>query len=329
VPLTTFREPPAATLTRYVARSNGDSLQAGLRALTAPPIPSSWRITSFSTLTKEKHAHGTPSPVESGGLAAAVSALPSPPTVTSSFAGAPAGAAVGTAVHDWIEAWDLSPPDSDALARHIKNARLPAPREGQSPWLESLGELFSHLRLIRLPGCGDTPLHALCAEPHGSEWHFHLPLAGSLTVADLARCFAEFAEPAHRPYAASLSALSDEHFQGLLQGFIDRLARHGRAWGVIDWKTNRLGSNLSDYDPPALLAAAMKEHYLLQTHLYLVALRRYLRALGLVDHSIAGAWLVFLRAIERDSTRGVLHIHPPVALLDALDALFAPGGASA
>jgi exodeoxyribonuclease V beta subunit len=177
-----------------------------------------------------------------------------------------------------------------------------------------------------LPGLADAPLHAVCAEPHGSEWHFHLPLAGSLTVADLARCFAQHAEPTHRPYAASLAALSDEQFQGLLQGFIDRLARHGNAWGVIDWTTNRLGPNLSDYDEPALLASAMKEHYLLQTHLYLVALRRYLRALGLVDHTVAGAWLVFLRAIAPGQSRGVLHINPPVALLDGLDALFAKGG---
>ena len=121
--------------------------------------------------------------------------------------------------------------------------------------------------------------------------------------------------------------MSDEQFQGLLQGFIDRLARQGNAWGVIDWKTNRLGPSLSDYDEPALLDSAMQEHYLLQTHLYLVALRRYLRALGLVDHTIAGAWLVFLRAIAPGETRGVLHINPPIALLDALDALFAPGGA--
>jgi exodeoxyribonuclease V beta subunit len=149
-------------------------------------------------------------------------------------------------------------------------------------------------------------------------------LGAVLTVGALARCFEDHADPAHRPYAASLAALSDEKFQGLLQGYIDRLTRQGPAWGVIDWKTNRLGSNLSDYDEAALLRCAMQDHYLLQTHLYLVALRRYLRALGLVDHPLAGAWLVFLRAIAPGETRGVLHINPPAAMLDALDRLFAP-----
>jgi hypothetical protein len=33
---------------------------------------------------------------------------------------------------------------------------------------------------------------------------------------------------------------------------------------------------------------------------------------------------VFLRAIAKDDTRGVLHINPPEAMLNALDELFAP-----
>ena len=92
---------------------------------------------------------------------------------------------------------------------------------------------------------------------------------------------------------------------------------------VIDWKTNRLGLSLQNYDESGLLRCAMEDHYLLQAHLYLVALRRYLRALGLTEPSMLGAWLVFLRAIAPGDTRGVLHVRPPAAMLDALDALFA------
>jgi exodeoxyribonuclease V beta subunit len=143
-------------------------------------------------------------------------------------------------------------------------------------------------------------------------------------VGALANCFSQHAPENQRTYADSLAVLSEESFQGLLQGFIDRLARHGSAWGVIDWKTNYLGASLNDYDPDALLECAMKSHYLLQTHLYLVALRRYLQALGLKDQTITGAWLVFLRAIAPGETRGVLHINPSEAMLNALDQLFAP-----
>lgn len=324
-PLITFREPPSTADNCYIHEGNGEYASPDLSALPQPVVPPSWRITSFSTLTKEKHAHGAPSAlVEENSTPVVVPANLNPGIAAPAFLAAPAGAAVGTAVHDWIETWNMSPPDAAALTQHIKMARLPEPGDNQPTWDHALNELFSHLRLIRLPGCGETPLHELCPEPHGSEWHFHLPLAGSLSVRDLARCFAEHADIAHRPYADSLAALSDEQFRGLLQGFIDRLARQGPAWGVIDWKTNRLGLELSDYDGTGLLQCAMKEHYILQMHLYLVALRRYLRAVGLADHLIAGAWLVFLRAIAPGETRGVLHVNPPIEMLNALDELFAP-----
>ncbi|MBK8475100.1 MAG: UvrD-helicase domain-containing protein [Opitutaceae bacterium] len=323
--LITYRPPPPETKDLYLAPAATSGSAPELSALASPLVPPSWRITSFSTLTKERHAHGAP--LRAPGLDTAdapASVSPGAGVAVPGFLSAPAGAAVGTAVHDWIETWDMSPPAPAALAHHLAAARLPAPGPDQPAWEQTLGTLFTDLRLIRLPGCGEAPLHELCPEPHGSEWHFHLPLAGDLTVGALAHCFALHAAPAHRPYAPLLAALSEDRFQGLLQGFIDRLVRHDSTWGVIDWKTNRLGAGLGDYDEAALLRCAMESHYLLQAHLYLVALRRYLRALGVADTAIAGAWLVFLRAIAPDTIRGVLHIKPPDAMLDALDALFAP-----
>lgn len=343
--------------------SPGDSSHWG--ALPAPFVPPSWRITSFSALTREPHAHGTPSaahepaPAPAAHLAAALdhptATIPAndPGTTTSrlinqgdassaaagpspaasgapapAFLNAPSNALVGTVVHAWIQTWDLSPlaPIDEPhapLKQQLATASLPGLREGQPAWLPTLHALFSDLREIHLPGWGETPLHTLCPDAHGSEWNFHLPLAGRLSIKALADCFERHAHPDHRSYAPILAAVSEEKFEGLLQGFIDRLARHGSQWGLIDWKTNRLGPLLTDYETPALLRCAMDSHYLLQTHLYLIALRRYLRSGGHGDAPITGAWLVFLRAIAPGETRGVLHIDPPPAMLDALDQLFA------
>ena len=325
-PAFTFRSPPNFDFQLYQPAAAALVATGQLQAQTGPTVPMGWRVTSFSTLTREKNAHGSSAPRhDKPSIQSSHDTEPPAPA----FLASPAGALVGTVVHKWIEAWDFSElPAADLagspLALHLNSARLPKPREGQPAWPASLHELFSTLRLIQLPGCGDTPLHALCPDAHGSEWHFHLPIAGDLSVKLLARCFSNHAADKHRSYSSNLEALSNEEFKGLLQGFIDRLARHGEAWGVIDWKTNRLGSTLADYDEPALLRCAMESHYLLQTHLYIVALRRYLRCVGLADAPIAGAWLVFLRALAPGSSRGVLHIQPPVAMLDALDALFAP-----
>jgi hypothetical protein len=41
--------------------------------------------------------------------------------------------------------------------------------------------------------------------------------------------------------------------------------------------------------------------------------------------SLAGAWLVFLRAVNAGTSTGILHINPGEALLNALDGLFFEG----
>lgn len=316
-----FGPPPASSRARYVRAT--ESVDAAVLEAAAPPrIPPSWRVTSFSTLTREKHAHGresgpAPAVVADTMTAAADAGVPL------KFLGAPGGAAVGTAIHDWIETWDFTLPDGDALRAHALASRL-APLPDGSDWNEVMGELFECLRDVRLPGAANVPLAEWCAEAHASEWHFHLPLAGAVGVADFARCFAEHGAPEHRAYAAVLAALGEDRFHGLLQGFIDRLVRPNESWGVIDWKTNYLGPTLAHYGQDALLQCAVDEHYLLQTHLYLVALRRYVRALG-QPLKIAGAWLVFLRGIVPGKDHGVLQVNPPAAMLDALDELFAAG----
>lgn len=280
----------------------------------APSVPAAWIVTSFSALVRENHAHGAPAPQ-------GIQAAPATPTVpATAFFHQPGGADIGTVVHDWIETWDFAPlPDAAAdtpLARQISGTALATP----DLWSDVLHELFTTLREVRLPGLAAEPLHRLCAEAHASEWHFHLPIAGRLNIAALADCFERHARPEHRAYAERLRRLPDAAVSGLLQGFIDRLVRRDETWGVIDWKTNRLGDHLDDYTPDALLRCAMDSHYLLQAHLYLVALRRHLH--DAAHAKIAGAWLVFLRAIAPGSTRGVLHIDPPDELLNALDALF-------
>ena len=326
--LITISAPPEVAAARFIPDSALTDVGRMEGALAVPFVPASWRVTSFSTLTREKHAHGAmPAPVVRTPAQTPPDAPVAP--VAPLFLDAPGGAVVGTAVHDWIEGWDFGVIDAEALQRHLAGARLPAPAEGRPDWAQVLTGLFTDLREIRLPGTGGRPLRELCPEPYGSEWHFHLPLNGGLSVGDLARCFAEHAAPEHRSYARLLETLSEERFSGLLQGFIDRLVRDGPVWGVVDWKTNRLGPALADYDHEALLRCAREDHYLLQTHLYLVALRRYLRALGVAEATVAGAWLVFLRAIRPGDSRGVLHIDPPAEMLDALERFFAAGeGAS-
>lgn len=334
---------PARRPARWEGEQRPTSDTRDMIALPVPSLPPAWQVTSFSRLTQAKHGNlgssdradvapasaatdpesGTKHPVAEGGPGALA------------FLTSPAGAAVGTAVHDWIEGWDFSPvaapgerasDEETPLQRHVRLASLPRPAAGQAEWEPALRELFEVLREVRLPGAGDNPLAELCPQPHGSEWHFHLPIrAGAgLSPQALGECFLRHAPEAYRDYGHELIGLDGRAAEGFLQGYIDRLARVGEAWGVIDWKTNRLGSQLAAYDEAGLWRCARESHYLLQMHLYLVALRRWRLSLGEAQPTLAGAWLVFLRAVRPGSTAGVLHVNPPGLLLEAIDELLAP-----
>ena len=107
----------------------------------------------------------------------------------------------------------------------------------------------------------------------------------------------------------------------MLTGYIDRLVRSDGRWGVVDWKSNYLGPRYADYRRPAMWRCAAGQHYLLQIHLYLVALRRYLRLYDPGLQAVSGS-LLFLRGVLPNTEQGVLEITPSEALMDDLDGLF-------
>jgi exodeoxyribonuclease V beta subunit len=78
------------------------------------------------------------------------------------------------------------------------------------------------------------------------------------------------------------------------------------------------------------MEAAMLEHrYDVQAALYLLALHRLLRArLGAAyvpAQQLGGAIYFFLRGVHGPAA-GCCHVAPPLALLDALEAMLASGG---
>ena len=158
-----------------------------------------------------------------------------------------------------------------------------------------------------------------------AQWEFLLPL-GSTGISGevLSEIFTRHARnEEERTYACDLIGLGGQTLAGMLTGYIDRLVRAERGWGVVDWKSNYLGPHYADYSGPAMWRCAVHQHYVLQVHLYLVALRRYLR---LYNHepflrSLSG-YLVFLRGVRPNTNVGVLEITPPEFLLDDLEPLF-------
>jgi exodeoxyribonuclease V beta subunit len=99
---------------------------------------------------------------------------------------------------------------------------------------------------------------------------------------------------------------------------------------VADYKTNHLGDHAPDYAPERLPAVMFKGHYILQYHLYSLALHRHLRRV-LPDYSFdadfGGVYYLFVRGMDPDygAGHGVYHDRPGEAVIDALDTLFTGG----
>ena len=282
-----------------------------LCALPAPIVPEPWGMTSFSSLTRDNNPHGNvvePAKEEPD--------LLSP--IPNSFFSAPGGMMVGTAVHDWIEKWDFTRIAPTELEAHFKGYPLSSLNAVQNPPLfEQVAGMLEALRESILPGF-DCSIAQACPHPEASEWRFQLPIISNgegLSAHALAKVFSEHGES---EYAALLEELPAEQLKGYLHGFIDRVAFRNGAWGVIDWKTNKLGASITDYSQEALRNCAFMSHYVLQAHLYLVALRRYLGPKA----TISGAWIVFLRAVNAGTSLGMLHVNPSDHLMLGLDALF-------
>jgi exodeoxyribonuclease V beta subunit len=283
----------------------GNGKETNFNCVEAPTInPIVWRVTSFSQLTREKNAKGDASKPPSEEPTAPNQKESTP----NAFASLRGGAALGTAVHDFLETWDFaSVPETTSLEKHFSGYSLGKGYEDITP---ATADMLGHLREAVLPRM-DCFIEEASRTPKTSEWQFHLPAAERFSVSKIAKVFRDYGDPG---YADSLEMLGADALEGFLQGFIDKIAAHGSTYGVIDWKTNQLAA----YDQESLRMAARASHYWLQTHLYLVALSRYLGQ----QADIRGAWLVYLRGVRRSTPNGILHIKPTPALLQGLDKLF-------
>ncbi|QBL10458.1 exodeoxyribonuclease V subunit beta [Rheinheimera sp. D18] len=119
-------------------------------------------------------------------------------------------------------------------------------------------------------------------------------------------------------------ALLPDTLNGMLKGFIDLTlqAKDQRYW-VLDYKSNWLGTNNSDYNLENMQQALLARRYDVQAALYMLALHRLLKLrqpgyLAAPERSFGGAFYWFVRAPEQ----GQLQLTAPFALLQQLDKLF-------
>lgn len=340
-----------------------------LQARACPgPIQRWWRTASFSELStsagtakgegRDRDEHQAPLPPEPLGRGAARELV--------SLIDFPRGATAGNFFHAVLERLDFAadpgPERDELIARQLRShgfdplahgalvsrvldevlATAIQPGSGRRafrlrdiPRASRLDELEFYLPV------GSASARAVL--PRGTQLSLGFPEArpggegvrvGRVTAEALAAVFSDHPSKTLDPdYADRIARLDFIPVEGFLKGFIDLVTVVDGRWYVVDYKTNHLGDRVGDYARSRLPAAMAHGHYYLQSHLYALAVHRYLgrRLPGYrYDKMFGGILYLFLKGMRPDvgSDHGVFFDRPPLARLDALGELLdrPPGG---
>lgn len=272
-------------------------------------IDRTYRISSFTALTSaapgaEAHDHDTARP-----------SAPAEPAAPSIFT-LPRGARTGIMLHALFEQIDFTNPDGipPVLADLLK-------AHGFEPvWHDPILAMTRTLLTAPLDASGIT-LATVPLADRLTELEFHLPLA-RLTPQGLQQAFLNAAPELPGGFPEHLADLDFETQHGYLRGFIDLVFRSGDRYYLIDWKSNHLGDHVADYHSTALEQEMVRSAYILQYHLYTLALHHYLKQ-RLPDYDydrhFGGVFYCFLRGTEPTGAYGIHRARPSLSTIQNLE----------
>jgi exodeoxyribonuclease V beta subunit len=183
--------------------------------------------------------------------------------------------------------------------------------------ITTLTSLVGNTRTVKLPEGGR--LCDLAPDARRAELEFHFALQPTSIDALLTLLHAHDVLPERHAFGLR------RRLEGLMTGKIDLTYAAGGRYYLLDYKSNRL----PDYGRDSLARAMLHSEYDLQALIYTLALHRWLR-FRLADaydytRDFGGVRYLFCRGLDagNDDARGIHAWTPPVALVNALDALFA------
>ncbi len=290
-----------------------DSLPLVCRSL-KQAIAGDWRVTSFSGMVAGSERSQQPRDYDA--LAAQPGSLPDEaayrPDGRTIF-DFPRGAAAGTCLHAIFEQLDFAALSGNHISRSSRSCLLANGYHEQ--WLPAVSAMVTAVTHAAL--LADAPDFSLSQLPAGSwqtEMEFYLPIA-QLSPDRLRTLFDGLLQPArHGRFNELLTALDFRQSHGMLHGFMDMVFVHRGRYYIIDWKSNHLGNSYQQY-AAADLTRSMAEHaYILQYHLYALALDRHLRQRlpgYSYDTHFGGAIYIYLRGVSSETPGlGIYHDRP-------------------
>jgi exodeoxyribonuclease V beta subunit len=289
-------------------------------------IDRSWQICSFSSLVagrsgKAELADRDPS-VPGDADDQTMMEAPSLHEEPSGIFAFPRGTRAGTCLHSILEHLDFTQEDAPAMKRLVTDKLREYGFE--SSWCDTLLVMLKKVLSACLDplGKGFTLSH-IGRDARLNELEFYFPLQ-SISPKKLKDIFQRHGDAGLREdFPEWLERLQFTPVRGFMKGFIDLVFQFQGRFFLVDWKSNLLGTKVQDYNQEALAAAMEEAFYILQYHLYALALHQYLR-LRLpgyrYEEHFGGVYYVFLRGVdpEMGPDYGLFRDRPSKELVEAL-----------
>ena len=281
-------------------------------------VPRDWRVASFSGLVAGQREEA-PDRDAAESPPGVVPAVPAPASGLFAF---PRGSKAGTCLHKIFEQLDFtgtSGPTLEAVTQGELHDHGFPPAEWGAGVIAAVRNTLQVELDPKLPGFS---LSRVGMSDRVTELEFCFSLR-KMAVADLVEVFARHGrQGVQGDFPEQLGRLTFSPTRGYIKGFIDLVFRFGGKFWLADWKSNWLGNQGENYGPDALRREMGSRLYLLQYHLYVVALDRWLRlrAPG-YDYArdFGGVFYLFLRGIDPARPEwGVFRDKPEPELIQAL-----------
>jgi len=237
----------------------------------------------------------------------------------------PKGVKPGICLHDIMEHLDFTEKDPANIKKCVSEKLV---CYGFDPdWTPVVSGMIQNILTARLgSNHAGFQLSQIQQKDRITEFEFCFPTK-SVTPEKLKNIFMEHADSnSSKHFADRIGSLDFGVLDGFMRGFIDLVFRYEDVFFLLDWKSNYLGKRREDYGQNALAEIMEKDLYVLQSHLYTVALNQYFSK-RLPEYTyvknFGGVYYVFMRAFgsPAEDHYGIYMEKPSPELIESLSNL--------
>ena len=294
-------------------------------------IDDTFRVSSYSSLAARSHAHI----LNIKDVDAGVGEIFRDTKDSQEYSGKPdifsfpKGAMPGTFFHDLFENMDYSEPEPASREKLVagKLAEYGFGGIWKAPVCDMINKVLGAVldtKEISLK------LSDIDMKNRVNEMEFYFPLK-MITPHTIKKIFHDYGGvKVSGDYQGWIDNLLFAPAKGFMKGYMDMVFHNEGRFFLVDWKSNYLGSRIEDYGKTSIYETMENESYILQYHLYVLAIHQYLRLKNKsynYKDSFGGIFYIFIRGVDDSKSpgSGIYYDLPDIALINRLGEALIPG----